>query len=354
MREWIVTNGLGGYASLTNKNTNNRKYHGLLISSLNPPTQRWVFLSNIYDEINLINKTTNLQDIKPKYSFNYFPNFTYKIDKNTEIKKTICMQHLKNTTILKYEIKTNKPITIKHTPIVNSRHIYDVNSQRYLNFQQETTKNGIVIKPENTDKKIKIMLKDSEYKPNFCWEVFYYDKDHERNDSWIDNNANIGEFTKKITKNTTYYIAVTLEKEINSDFSKIYEKEKQRKQQIIENTKLDPKFKKLILSSDNFIVNKKNSKSIVAGYHWFSDWGRDTLISLPGLTLITKRFKDAKQILKEFGKHSKNGLIPNVFGERDSQPSYNTVDASLWYIDRVYQYLKYTDDISFLKQNWNT
>jgi predicted glycogen debranching enzyme len=109
---------------------------------------------------------------------------------------------------------------------------------------------------------------------------------------------------------------------------------------------------KLVLSADTFVVNKGAGKSIVAGYHWFSDWGRDTLIALPGITLVTKRFDDAKQILESYGKYCKNGLIPNVFAERDSQPVYNTVDASLWYIDRVYQYLKYTNDVHLVEKLW--
>jgi predicted glycogen debranching enzyme len=117
---------------------------------------------------------------------------------------------------------------------------------------------------------------------------------------------------------------------------------------------LPNKFDKLILNSDNFIVRKDNGKSIVAGYHWFGDWGRDTLISLPGLTLITKRFEDAKQILLTLSKHCKNGLIPNVFSDKNSEASYNNVDGSLWFIDRVYQYLKYTFDIEFLEHIWDT
>jgi predicted glycogen debranching enzyme len=111
---------------------------------------------------------------------------------------------------------------------------------------------------------------------------------------------------------------------------------------------------KLVLSADTFVVKKGPGKSIVAGYHWFSDWGRDTLIALPGITLVTKRFDDAKQILESFGRYCKNGLIPNVFAERDSQPAYNTVDASLWYVDRVYQYLKYTNDLNLVEKLWPT
>ncbi len=353
MREWIVTNGLGGYASLTYQNTNTRKYHGLLVSSLNPPTERWVFISNIYDRLQIENRTYNFNDAKGVFSFDIFPSFSYNFE-GTKIKKTVFMEQEKNTTILKYDIKTKKPVTMIHTPHLNSRKLYDVTGQRILNFDQETIDNGVVIKPGNTDKKMKIILKNSTYNPAFYWEEFFYEKDKERNDSWVDNNVHLGDLNKTINGDATYYLVLTLEDEINSDPSKIYSKEIQRKKNIVKQSNLSKKFEKLVLSTDNFIVKKDKGKSVVAGYHWFGDWGRDTLIALPGLALVTGRYNDAKQILLSFSKYCKNGLIPNAFMERDSVAIYNNADSSLWYIDRVYQYLKYTNDKEFVKKIWET
>ncbi|RLF56404.1 MAG: glycogen debranching protein [Thermoplasmata archaeon] len=353
MREWIVTNGLGGYASLTYQNTNTRKYHGLLVSSLNPPTERWVFISNVYDKLQIEDKTYNFNDAKGVFSFDVFPSFSYDFE-GTKIKKTVFMEQEKNTTILKYDIKTKKPVTMVHTPHLNSRHLYDVTSQRHLNFEQETIDNGVVVKPDNVDKKLKIILKNSTYDPAFYWEEFFYEKDKERNDSWVDNNVHLGDLNKTINGDATYYLVLTLEDEINSDPSEIYSKELQRKKDIVKQSNLSKEFEKLVLSTDNFIVKKANGKSIVAGYHWFGDWGRDTLIALPGIALVTKRYSDAKQILFSFSQYCKNGLIPNAFMERDSVAVYNNVDSSLWYIDRVFQYLKYTNDKEFVKKIWGT
>ena len=353
MREWLVTNGLGGYASLALNGANTRKYHGLLVSSLNPPTNRWVFVSNVHNKIQINGKTYAFNHYGCNFSYNLFPVFTSHFDDMT-FKETIFMEYEKNTTILKYDIKTKKPVTIIHTPHVNSRHFYDVTSQRHLNFDQQITDYGLNIRPGNTDKKIKIIIKDATYKPAFFWEEFYYEKDHERHDSWVDNNAHLGDFIKKIKKDTTYYIVLTLEDDIKIDPSKVFNKETYRRKSLIEQSELDKKFEKLVLSTDNFVVNKEGGKSIVAGYHWFGDWGRDTLIALPGTALVTKRFDDAKQILLSFSMYCKNGLIPNAFMDRDSKPVYNTVDASLWYIDRVYQYYKYTNDKEFLNEIWET
>ena len=353
MREWIVANGLGGYSSLTSKLSNNRKYHGLLVASLNPPTERHVFVSNIFDEIEIENKKINLIDFKPSFSFDLFPKFTYDFEE-FKLTKKILMEKGKNTTIINYKVEPKKPIDIIHNPIVNSRHIYDVNRERYLSFETNFDKEKLTIKPSNTDKKIKIFTDNFDFEERFYWQELYYNKDHERRDSWIDNNVHIGKIIKKIDKETEYNIVLTLEDKLTKKPEEIIDQEINRKKDLIKNSDLPKKFEKLVLSSDNFIVNKEKGKSIIAGYHWFGDWGRDSLISLPGLTLVTKRFNDAKKILLGFSKYTKNGLIPNAFMERDSVAVYNTVDASLWYIDRVFQYLKYTNDIGFLKKIWPT
>ena len=352
MREWIVANGIGGYSSLTHKNTNTRKFHGLLVASLNPPVNRWVFVSNVFDKLIIDDKVFKLKDFKPDFSFDYFPSFDYEVD-GVKVKKTIFMPNGKNTTIIKYKISCKKPVTLCHTPVVNSRHFYDVNSQRYLEFYQDVKDSHVYVRPRNVQKNLTIVLKDCFYKQSNIWETLYYEKDHERNESWIDNCIRVGEFYKQIKKNSEYYLVLSIENE-EIDPAKSYSEELKRKKKLLAQSNLAKDFNKLVLASDNFIVSKNSEKSIIAGYHWFSDWGRDTLISLPGLTLVTKRFDDAKKILTNIGKYCKNGLIPNVFGDRDSQVSYNTVDASLWYIDRVWQYYKYTGDKKFIKEIWPT
>ena len=353
MREWLVTNGLGGYSSLTYNNTNTSKFHGLLVASLNPPTERWVFVSNVLDQIQIDDKTYDLEDFRAGFDFDCFPNFTYKSDDFT-IKKTVLMQHGKNTTIIRYDVKNKRPITIAHGPIVHNRHIYNVNSQRYMSFDQEIKKGFLYVKPDEGDKVLKIRVPDSMYTQKNYWETLYYSKDRERRDSWIDNAVHIGYFYKAIEKPCTYYQILTVEDELDFNPASIVSKEKKRKEKLLKDSSLADKFEKLVYSSDNFIVKKGKDKSVIAGYPWFGDWGRDTLIALPGLTLVTKRFDDAKKILQSFAKYCKNGLIPNAFMERDSVAVYNTVDASLWFVDRFYQYMKYTNDKEFLKKNWKT
>ena len=353
MREWIVTNGLGSYSSLTHSNDNTRKFHGLLVASLNPPTERLVFVSNIYDRILTEDRFYSLNDFKCRFTFDMFPSFSYDVE-GVKIKKTIFMPHEKNTTIIKYEFKTNKPISIFHNPVINSRHFYDVTTQGSISFKQDVFEHGVCISPSNINRKLKIILYDSAYESSEYWKELRYEKDSERNDSFMDYNLFIGNFCKKINGSCIYYLIFTLENEFYNNPSTVCSREIQRKKDLLERANLSSILEKLVLSTDNFIVKKGDGKSIVAGYHWFSDWGRDALISLPGITLVTNRFYDAKLILMGFSRYCKNGLIPNVFMDRDSKAIYNTVDASLWYVDRVYQYLKYTNDINFLEEVWGT
>lgn len=353
MREWIVTNGLGSYASLTHSGETTSKFHGLLVASLEPPTKRWMFVSNVIDRIQSKEQVISLKDQKCKFQFDYFPSLLYQFD-GVYLKKTFFMEYGKNTSIIKYTISTNKPLVLSHIPIINSRHFYDMTSPGSASFSQNVIEHGVSVNLENCQKTLKILLKNSCYLPDGFWEEFFYKKDKERYDSWRDHNFHIGEFQVPLKQSAEYYLMFTIENEPWDDPSHIYNREMQRKERLLTQAMLPRACNELVLSADNFVVRKGSGRSIVAGYHWFSDWGRDTLIALPGITLVTKRFDDAKQILESYGKYCRKGLIPNVFGERDSQPMYNTVDASLWYVDRVYQYLKYTNDMQCVEALWPT
>lgn len=351
MREWIVTNGLGSYASLTHSGESTSKFHGLLVASLEPPTKRWMFVSNVMDRLQIKDTVYTLKNQKCKFMFDFFPSLLYNLD-GVRLKKTFFMQQGKNTCFIKYSIETETPLVLSHTPVVNSRHFYDMTSPGSASFNQNVLDQGVKVTPNNVDRTLKIFLENSCYLPDGYWEELYYRKDKERHDSWRDHNFHIGEFQVPVKKSTEYFLVFTIEEKPPENPSDVYHQEIQHKQQLLAQAMLPRSCDKLVLATDAFLVKKGAGKSIVAGYHWFSDWGRDTLIALPGITLVTKRFDDTRQILEGFGKFCKNGLIPNVFAERDSQPAYNTVDASLWFIDRVYQYLKYTNDVDFVERLW--
>ena len=349
MREWIVTNGLGGYTFFTTMQSTTRKFHGLLIASLHPPVERWMFVQNILDRVILDGKTYHLFEMKPTFSFDYLPTLTYQFN-GCHVKKTFCMPHGHNSAIIKYEVSSNKPVDIIHEPLITSRHFYDVYpTSPPVNFEIQEHQDTLVITPSNTQHRLTIQIPGSRYEKNPYWLPIYYPVDSQRNDSCHDHLFHMGRCVKHVQKPTTYYVSCTIEKNQTTSSNDVFQQEIQRKQKILENAGASSNFKRLILSSDTFLVKKGDHTTIIAGYPWFSDWGRDTLIALPGITLITKRYLLAKDILLELHQTCKEGIIPNTFNDRNAEPAYNTVDASLWYIDRVYQYMKYTDDIDLLK-----
>ena len=159
MREWIVTNGLGSYASLTHSGETTSKFHGLLVASLEPPTKRWMFVSNITDRIQIKERVYPLKGHKCKFVFDFFPSLIYDID-GVRIKKTFFMEHGKNTTFIKYTIVTTKPVVLSHIPVINSRHFYDATSPGSASFSQDVVDEGVYIRPSNINKILKMILKN--------------------------------------------------------------------------------------------------------------------------------------------------------------------------------------------------
>src|SRR5205085_9988524 len=124
-----------------------------------------------------------------------------------------------------------------------------------------------------------------------------------------------------------------------------------RSQMVASDPAPDPLVRTLAAAVDQFIVKRGDLKTIIAGYHWFCDWGRDTMIALPGLTLVTRRWDVAKRILLAFAEHIDQGMLPNRFPDRGETPEYNTVDATLWFFEAVRAYGKYTGDLEFIRQS---
>ena len=353
MREWIVTNGLGGYASLTHRCTTTRKFHGLLIASLQPPANRWVFVSNLYDYVTLDGSTTCLQDILPRYTFNRLPSLTYQLQ-DFRLTKTVCMDYGHNTTIIKYDIDTPYDTLISHQPLVTARHFYDCLPEYAFTVHQHHDKDNVAFVTNRSDRTLRIKIDNTTYTPIGTWEQLQYTTDRDRQDSWIDHTVRLGAFTTQVTRPTTYYATMTIEDHLTDNPGAVINQTLLRMDELVDHAQLPQAYDPLVLASDQFLVQKGTGISMVAGYPWFSDWGRDTLIALPGTTLVTKRYGMARDLLLGLASHCQDGLIPNVFMDRDSASAYNTVDASLWFIDRVFQYLKYTNDADTLLLLWPT
>ena len=368
-REWIVTNGIGGFASSSIIGANTRRYHGLLFASLNPPISRHLVLSKLDESIEVKNRKYDLfTNQTPGYISNGhmhlqrfyldpFPTYVFNIQ-DIFIEKKIFMINNKNSVVILYNITNGSNESyIKITPIVNFREYHSNSSRHQMNFHKKISSSEVIIKPNGNNTEIKIKSFDSNFiDMEDSW--FYnmeYTIEKERGLKAIEDHFIPGYFEAKLNpyQNKLITIVASTEEIDNLNGLELLDAEKNRIQQLIDNAGYQDEFlKKLVFAADSFITYRKstNAKTIIAGYPWFTDWGRDTMIALPGLTLLTNRFDDAKEILITFAKYIKNGLIPNMFPDESQEPVYNSADAPLWYFEAVYKYLQYTNDYEFVKE----
>jgi len=296
------------------------------------------------------------------------------------------MPHEKNVTAVLYDVlnSNESEASIHVLPLVNSRHFHSVTNEDELtwNFNQEASEQTVIIQPSTLVSTLLLFSSDGQYvtdEGKWIREVFFR-VDASREESHLDDVLQPGKFGISIApkeRKKFYLLAVAGKSlsEAKSVFSSIhsksiktedlYQSELNRQRGLLtqfrdeySDVTVEEWLKWLILATDSFIVKRLSTqkKSVIAGYHWFEDWGRDSLISLPGLTLVTGRFEDAKEILLTFKQYCQRGIIPNRFPDHSGdKPEYNTVDATLWYFNAVLQFLKYTGDFDFVREHlWDT
>ena len=374
-KEWIVTNGLGGFASSTVAGANTRRYHGILVVPLNPPAQRYLLVSKVDESIDINGKTyplyTNMcknnisEGYKNLVAFEKeeVPTYYYNVE-GIEIEKTICMEYRKNVSIILYKIKNNESKTkLSLTPLLNYRDFNGTSYNKNFYIKQTNNKNLVDIVIDNSEHHIYMNCSDGNYivKENDLFKNMYYIEEEKRGLPSEENHAIAGTYEIEINPNEEKYItfACSLD-EIKIDRKngvKIIQNEKKRIKQLIDKSDLsgdDDLIKKYIIATDNFIVSRKNLLTLIAGYPWFLDWGRDTLISFEGTVLKNKRFDVARKVLLTFTKDIKQGLVPNGYFEYDNTPLYNSVDASLLLFEQVKKYINYTKDYDFVKDKLYT
>ena len=380
---WMIGNGIGGYANCTVSGGSAMMHHGYLIAALNPPVNRYLIFTRTQEEVSIngrtydltsqqyINASKNGQEHLDRFNFDTSPEYIYRVE-DVIIKKSISMEYGYNTTAVCYEIENGtEDLTFKMIPLFNYRLSGDSIEKSNLKFIKEVEGNKLILTPEeNKDVKITFYASEGEYydrslipttmaTPNYLFEENqYYMIDNRTGFLGIDNHYTPYEINIKIKAKETkrFYVICTLEEEINKTGFEIEEEYKKRAEDLVKKAGYKDDFaSNLVKASDHFIVNRNSTglKTILAGYPWFTDWGRDTMIAFEGLVLCTKRFKDAREILESFSKYVRNGLVPNLFPDANTEPLYNTVDASLWYFQAVYKYLKYTDtdeDYKFIEE----
>lgn len=371
-KEWLLTNGIGGFASSTVIGANTRRYHGLLVAALKPPVNRHLIVSKIDESVTVGDESYDLFSyevpgfvMKGYHHMEGFereplPKFIYRVGE-VYIEKTVSMVYGENTVAVVYYVKSGQDsVNLRLSPLVNFRDYHHSSKKDYMDFSKTLVKEDMVtLKPQYYDIDINLFCSEGGFKPvDYSW--FYnmdYAIERERGIGSTEDHYIPGYFDINIAPNQEKYITViaTVEKEIKSkDGLRIIKDEIERLDSLVKRAGYNDEFSQtLVKSADNFIVHREstNAKTIIAGYPWFTDWGRDTMIALPGITLATKRFDDAKEILYTFSKYVKDGLLPNMFPDAGNEPPYNSVDAPMWYFEAVNKYINYTKDYDFVKEN---
>ncbi len=377
-KEWVLTNGIGGYAGSSVTGAHARKHHGYLIASLHPPVERFVILSKINEclirsseKIDFTveqyladdGSTAYRKGIKYLNSFTYdgLVHFTTKAPEFT-MTKTLAFEHGKNTIAVSYDIQNDgDAATLVLTPLFNYRVHHDASTVDTLKFDTTYEQPEIRLVPQqNKDVTIRLFTDDGTVVP--CEEKYttgmQLQKELDVESDALDDNY------------TPYQIEFPLDAGCRKKISivctieDVYEKDAFATA-AAEMARFDALEKKagyhdelaetLTIAADHFLAYRQSTglMTVLAGLPWFTDWGRDTMIALTGLTLSTGRYQDARDILTTFARYVHHGMVPNMFPDEGTAPLYNTADASMWYFYAVGKYLDYTgtpEDYAFVQE----
>jgi predicted glycogen debranching enzyme len=365
-REWLETNGIGGYASSTVCGINTRRYHGLLVAATKPPVGRVVMLSKLDERITIGRSAIDLganqfpgvilpRGFKHLLSFErgVFPTFEFAAE-GVRVRKTIAAIHGENTTVVVYELlESSGDVTLELRPFIAGRDYHSLVHANDGIHRDAAFDDGIfALQPYDGMPALFLSVPEGAFHPAPDWYFnFEYAIEQERGLEAHEDLFTPGTLSRTIAKGTALVVIASTSDPLGRDGWALFEAERRRREAIANAAPMPGRFgRALTFAADQFIVRRgADRKTIIAGYHWFTDWGRDTMIALPGLCLTTGRFEDARSILLAFAERASEGMLPNSFPDGGQAPEYNTVDATLWFFIAAQCYLETSGDQAFVR-----
>jgi predicted glycogen debranching enzyme len=387
-REWLVTNALGGYASGTIAGVASRRYHGLLIAALAAPLGRMVMLNHLSELVRLPDGTTGLLggeervggvlDLPGAAYLTEFrldlglPVWRYQLG-GAVVEKRVFLLHRQNTVHVQYRLVAGERLRLKLRPSLDFRP-HDASVERHLGGKYAVTavdsRYEVTTSPATAPLRMYLHGRRSAFtfECNESVDIHYREEDS-RGYPAHGTLWSPGYFRADLSPDDTATLVASTET-WDSIFAlspaEALDAEHERRRRLLACTKLSLRSgpaRELVLAADQFIITPAGRvedaaraqaigdevRTIIAGYHWFTEWGRDTMISLEGLTLAIGRHVEAGYILRTFAHYIRDGLIPNLFPERERQGLYHTADATLWYFHAINRYLAATSDRETLR-----
>ncbi len=382
---YLLANGLGGYSSLSVIGAAARGDQALLMSAQKAPNVRMHLVTNVFEKLVVgdqehILTSQRMRSGTDYEGFQYLEKFVYDdFDVNAPawtfcvdgvtVTKHMLMVHDENTVAVKYEVEdaAGRDVTLELTPLLRfTSKKEDFDAARNIDEYHVKTcdTGGNTALPDRSyciaggDLQLYITTNANlqTYQPRLFGEMYFSQDERDGRVAYGDAFSSCTLSEQIHTKNDIYVIFGTKRCE-DSDAKKLYEQferqNRDRKEQLLAQAGLSSELgRQLVLSADAYVVRREstNGMSIIAGYPFFEDWGRDTMISLAGAAMITGRFEECKSILRPFAKYVKNGLLPNLFPEGGEIPRYNSADAPLLFVNAVYEYMEYSGDKAFREE----
>jgi predicted glycogen debranching enzyme len=364
-REWLETNGIGGFASSTIVGLNTRRYHGLLVAATKPPVGRMVLLSKIEETLVVGGRRFDLSCnrypgvIHPQghaflkqFRLDPFPVFIYEVE-GLALRKSVFLIDGENTAVIQCDLccPPDVPCTLELRPLIAFRDYHSTTHENsVLNRELRIEPGRVTLSPYQGCPSLYLAHNGAEIRQEAAWyRNFEYTIEQERGLDYCEDLFNPMTMVIDLNRNPRPAIIASTEARAAEDADRYRRAEIARRSAIT--TAFEAPFAQMLArAADQFIVRRGSDNTVIAGYHWFSDWGRDTMIALPGLTLATRRYDDARGMLLAFAASVDRGMLPNRFPDDGETPEYNTVDATLWFFEAVRAFGAHTGDYDFIRK----
>jgi predicted glycogen debranching enzyme len=354
--EWLESNGLGGWASSSVVGAHTRRYHGLLVAATEPPAGRRVLLSRLDETLRLGDRTWELScnafpgaihprghELLTRFEKGLFPVWEYA-GGAFRLRKTIAAIDGESTTVVVYELlEAPGPVTLVLRPFFAGRDYHALASSAdgasaVVTFDEST----LAYRMRDGEALVHLHAPGAGYTPSPDWYLhFEYARERERGFDFQEDLFTPGALAVTLRPGERIGGIASLISPHGRDALALLDGERRRRQGLLRPfARQGELVRSLVLAADQFLVRRAEDWTVIAGYPWFADWGRDTMIALPGLALVTGRLGEAAGILRAFAQAVRHGLVPNRFSDRGEEPEYNTVDASLWFFVAVRRFLE--------------